>query len=278
MNSLISKMKSNVLLGCKINFFPSLSSPSPKTSSKRLTISPSISISSFSSPLNSWSTPIMLIASIKSFRNEKSSSRRSTIYHHHNYRSLPNRFNGQNHSIVLNVFDSMFRMFNLPLITIFMIFGLLSTQISIDAKLFDENRAILRQFSMKTNKNQPPSSPSSSFSSSQSALPFYRQDLRDQNQESSNHHRNRFNSHQYELQRRPEEQRQQRQSEEKKLFKCQDQKSICGFMQFNSAGLNRVPLCSCNENVDCHLAWNLFDRRIVRHGSDFYKVNCICAI
>ncbi|KAH9420205.1 hypothetical protein DERP_011540 [Dermatophagoides pteronyssinus] len=56
----------------------------------------------------------------------------------------------------------------------------------------------------------------------------------------------------------------------KDLPKCQNQKSICGYMQLNHVGMNKIPICKC-ENIDCHLWWNIFDNRIVKHGNDFYK-------
>lgn len=53
---------------------------------------------------------------------------------------------------------------------------------------------------------------------------------------------------------------------------CQEEKSICGYMQINSVGLNRVSVCACKGRVECPFSlWNRI--QTIRHGNDFYKVS-----
>lgn len=61
---------------------------------------------------------------------------------------------------------------------------------------------------------------------------------------------------------------------------CADEHSICGYVQVNSVGFNRVSLCSCGGGGDgengarrCPLWWERSTSRTVRHGNDFYKVS-----
>lgn len=64
---------------------------------------------------------------------------------------------------------------------------------------------------------------------------------------------------------------------------CADEHSICGYVQINSVGFNRVSLCSCQAKKaagkgsagHCPLWWERSTVRTVRHGNDFYKVSLL---